>query len=469
MALSSIGVGSGLPLNELLSNLRAAESSPLTLLKNRTEAVQNRISAYGTIKNALEGLQTAANDLANVEAFSAHATRISGEGFTASASTKATVGNYSINVNQLATRQALTSQGLDSRSRTLSTTDVTLNITVGTSSQAQPLTLAQNATTLDGIAAAINGQPGLGIRATVINDGSAQPYRLLITAAESGDVGSVRAITFTGIGAESELARMFGFNANTPEQTGGLTQATEGRPALININGINISNQSNTIENAIEGITLQLSNTTGSVPTTLSVTRDDKPALSVVERFVSAYNNLQNVIANLTSYNVESQSASALTGDSLARRVQTQMRDTLNVALDSGELRTLSQLGITTEPSTGMLTLDRGKLALALDANPNDVTRLFSGTNGIASRVTTAANLYLKSDGIINTATGGMSATLKGLQDQYNSTSDRIDRKLENYRQQFVQLDTLIAQMSSVSNYLTQQLSMLGAQNKTRS
>lgn len=468
MALSSIGVGSGLPLNELLTNLRAAESAPLTLLKNRTDAVQSRISGYGTIKNALENFQTAAKELGKAESFGTHATQISGEGFTASASSKATTGSYSINVNQLATRQALTSHGLDNRQRTLATGDVTLNITVGTNTDARALNVSQNATTLDGIVAAINAEPRLGVRATVLNDGSIQPYRLLISAADSGDTGAVQNITVTGVSAESELAQLLTFNATYPGQTVGMMQTTQGKPALLDINGITLTSQSNTIENAIDGVTLQLNKATDNAPATLSVNRDEKPAINAVERFVSAYNNLLNVIKNLTSYSAENQRASALTGDSLARRVQTQMRDTLNVASDSVGLLTLSQIGVTTDPNTGTLILDSEKLASALRANPTGVKQLFAGADGISSRVVTAASLYLKGDGIINTATRGITSTLKDLQNQYNSTSDRIDQKLESYRQQFLLLDSTIVKMNSVSNYLTQQLPALGTPSKSR-
>ncbi|MFT0546676.1 flagellar filament capping protein FliD [Allopusillimonas ginsengisoli] len=464
MAISSIGVGSGLPLDELLTNLRAAESAPLALLQNRAQAVENRISGYGAIKSALESFQTAAKALGKPAAFGTHATQVNGEGFTATASAAATAGTYSITVNQLATHQTLTSEGVDSRNRTLSTSDITLSVTVGAETEPRTLTISQNATTLEGIAAAINGEPGLGMRATILNDGSNQPYRLLITATSSGDASTVSAITVSGAAPESEVAQLLSFDAGNPGQTGGLTQTAEGRQALLDINGIAITSQSNTVENAIEGVTLQLAKVTPGTPGTLSVTSDDKPAIKAIESFVSAYNNLQNVIKSLTTYDVESQAANVLTGDSLARRVQTQMRDALNVPLGSGELPNLSQLGVTTDPNTGLLLVDSDRLATAVKDNPAGVQALFSGAGGISERVSSAADLYLKSDGIINTATGGMTSALKDLESQYDSTADRIDQKMENYRRQFVQLDTIVSQMSSVSAYLTQQLSSLGVQ-----
>lgn len=466
MAISSIGVGSGLPLDELLINLRAAENAPLVLIKNRAEAVQNRISGYGAIKNALESFQAAANALGKTESLSAHATQVRGEGFTASASASATTGTYRITVNQLATYQTLTSQGLESRSRVLSAQDITLSITLGTDTEPRTLSISNDATSLQGLVTAINGEPGLGVRATLLNDGSSQPYRLLLTATESGNAGAVQMISVDGTDSGSDIAQLLTYDSGNPGLDGGLTQTTQGRAALLDIDGIAITAQGNTVENVIEGVTLQLTNAAPGAPATLSVTRDEAASIKAIETFVSSYNNLQNVIKGLTTYNADSQSSSALTGDSLARRVQTQMRDTLNIGLDSGEIRTLSQMGITTDPNNGTLLLDNKKLSAAVGDHQHAVKQLFAGPDGISGRVAQAADLYLRRDGIINTATGSMASTLKDLDSQYDITSDRIDDKIENYRRQFIQLDTIIAQMSSVSNYLSQQLSRLGNLNK---
>src|SRR3546814_8015714 len=118
--------------------------------------------------------------------------------------------------------------------------------------------------------------------------------------------------------------------------TGAFTE-TAAKNAAISINGIAIESQSNTIEDAIEGVTLTLLKETETAkPQTLSVTRDDSVTSKAVNTFVTAYNNLQGIIKTLTSYNVDNQTGSALTGDSLARKVQNQIRDALNVAGSGG-------------------------------------------------------------------------------------------------------------------------------------
>src|SRR5690606_34947143 len=197
-------------------------------------------------------------------------------------------------------------------------------------------------------------------------------------------------------------------------------------------------------------------------PSVLSLTADDSVTSKAVNTFVTAYNNLQNIIKTLTSYDVEAQKSSALTGDSLARKVQNQVREALNTADSSGVFKTLSQIGITTNPKDGTLVVSNDKLNAALKDNMADVQKLFAGENGIAARMSAIADTFVKSDGIIKLATDSISDTIKDLDKQFEATSIRIDAKMETYRQQFTRLDTMMAQMGSVSSYLTQQLSMLG-------
>jgi flagellar hook-associated protein 2 len=239
-------------------------------------------------------------------------------------------------------------------------------------------------------------------------------------------------------------------------------QEQAAKNAEITVNGITITSQTNTIENAIEGVKLNLAEANPGVISSLSVSRDDGSAKSAVEAFVKSYNALQNTIKSLTAYDVENQSASALTGDSMARRIQNQAREVVNVFSTSGEVRTLSQMGITTNLTTGELTIDQDKLSAALSSNIDDVKNLLSGPMGLTTRLEQAAQGILDtSGGLIASATNGAKSISERLQQQYESTSARIDSRMENYRRQFSALDGMLSQMNSLSSYLTQQLGML--------
>src|SRR5690606_35914400 len=127
--------------------------------------------------------------------------------------------------------------------------------------------------------------------------------------------------------------------------------------AELTINGIAVTSQSNTIENVIDGVKLTLNQTTTSAAS-LTLSRDDGATKKAIEDFVKSYNSLLGTIKTLTAYNTTAQTSSALTGDSLARSVQTRMRDALSGAIDTSDGTTLSKIGITTDPKTGELKID---------------------------------------------------------------------------------------------------------------
>jgi len=457
MAVSSIGVGSGLPLDQLLQDLRDNENNALTLIQSKQVTAQNRLSAYGKIQSSVEALKTAGENLANADAFGALQATVGGDAFTASATPKAIAGQYSIVVHDLASAQTLVTQGVASRDEANGQGGV-ITLTLDDGSQ-KTLDLAGKDTSLKGLAEAINSSdPGLGVHATLVNDGSGTPYRLLLTADATGTQASVSAIEVSG---NAPLQDLLGFGAGAPGST---VQEQAAADARISVNGIEIVSQSNQIEDAIEGVTLNLQKTSTDAAS-LSLTRDDSAATKAINAFVTAYNNLQSTIQSLTSYDVDAQQSSALTGDTLARRVQSQARDVLNVSLGSGSVRSLAQLGISTDPSTGALSVDNDKLAAAIKDHLGDVQQLFAGEQGISSRMGEMAKGFLGSDGLISNAKAGADRNIDDLQKQYEKTAERIDAKMETYRQQFTALDSMVAQMNSVSSYLTQQLSMLGNLN----
>ncbi|MDX3894122.1 flagellar filament capping protein FliD [Pusillimonas sp.] len=461
MAVSSIGVGSGLPLDQLLTDLRNSENQALALIQTRQVSAQNRLSAYGKIQSSIEALKTAAEKIGKEETLGALKTSTASEAFTASATHKAIAGQYSVQVNALAKAQTLVSQGVADRSQAIGQGG-TLAIKLADGTE-HSLDLDGVDTSIDGLVAAINNaDPSLGVRATVLNDGSENPHRLMLTSTKTGTDAAVASIEVTGNSdPENALQALLGFETGVP----GALQEQAAANASLTINGIAISSQTNRVEGAIEGVTLDLLKAGGDSGT-LKVERDDAAATQAVKDFVTAYNNLQNTIKSLTSYDVEAQQGSALTGDTLARRAQTQARDALSGFSSAGSVRTLSQMGITTNPSSGLLEVDNDKLAAAFKDHLGDVRQLLAGENGLAKRFTEMTGNFLGSKGYIQSAKDGTDRNIKDLQRQYDDTSIRIEAKMENYRRQFTALDSMMAQMGSVSSYLTQQLSMLGNLNE---
>jgi len=311
---------------------------------------------------------------------------------------------------------------------------------------------------LNDLVQAINAREDLGINATLVHDGSQTPHHLLLTTKATG---TLAAITQVSVAGNDALNGVIGFGLTDPTDPGKtinhLQVQQTAQDAQLKINGIPVTSASNEIQNAIEGVSLTLGNIGAGA---VSITPDSEAASKSITAFVTAYNALQSTINQLTAYNPDKQQGSALTGDTLARRVQSQMRATLNAVTD-GKLGSLSRMGITTDPSTGELKTDSAKLNAAIKNNLPDVVALFSGEAGIAQRVARASEDFLGSSGMFAASDASIKKTLKSLEGEYASTERRIDDKIAAYRAQFVALDRTVAQMSSVSSYLSTQLSML--------
>lgn len=462
MAISAIGVGSGLPLDELLSDLRKSESQSLALIQSRQSDVQSKLSAYGKLKGSVEQLQTAAKALDNPDIWGALKASASGDSFTAKASTDAVAGNYQVHVQQLATTQTLASAGVADPTSAMGSGGQ-ISFTLGDGSQ-HTVTLSGNNTSLEDIAQAINKQSKLGIQASILNDGTESPYRLLLSTTQTGTDAAISAINISGnSGGQNQLQQLLGFGESAPEST--ITEQAASN-AQLSINGISLHSQSNTIDNALQGITLQL-NKTSDEAARLSVTRDDKAAQKAVHDFVDAYNSLQKNLRSLSSYDVENNKASALTGDPLVRRLQSQVREALMLSGQSGPIRSLNDLGIQSSPSNGQLSINEDTLNSALRDNVDAVKNLFTHSNqSLVNRVNTVTNSFLRPDGAFDSANKSATRQINDLKKQYEVNQARIEARMETYRRQFTALDSMVAQMDSLSVYLNQQLSMLNSFEK---
>lgn len=300
-----------------------------------------------------------------------------------------------------------------------------------------------------------------GVTASIINVGNGQ-YRLSITSTETGADNAV-SISVSG---DSALQSFMGYNGASTDASNGMTESVTAQNAKLKVNNVDIENSSNTISDALEDITLNLNDvTTGNQ--TLTISKDTSKAETAMKAWVDAYNTLQDSFASLTKYtavdagtDAQDSSNGALLGDSTLRTIQTQLKTMLGNSVGGTAYKTLSQVGITSDPSTGKLELDSDKLKKALTDNPSAVKDLVVGdgkTTGITTTMATHLTDWLSSKGIIQAAKDGVSKTLNKLTDQYNAVSERIDARVAQYKAQFTQLDVLMTSLNNTSSYLTQQ------------
>ena len=460
-SISTLGVGSGLDLSSILDSLETAEKAALTPISTQQTSYTAKLSAYGTLKSALETFQTANTALNKADLFSATSTSSSSTAFSATTSGGAVAGKYTISVSQLAQAQTLTTRSTQSDSKTaIATTDSTITIQQGGDKDPVTIDISAANSSLSGIRDAINNAKA-GVTASIINVGNGQ-YRLSVTA---NDTGSDNAMTLS-VSGDSALQSFMGYNGTSTDASNGMQESVTAQNAKLKVNNVDIENSSNTISDALENITLTLNDvTTGNQ--TLTIKSDTSKAESAVSDWVDAYNTLQDTFSSLTKYtavdagsDAQDTSNGALLGDSTLRTLQTQLKSMLTNSSSSSTYKTLAQIGVTTDPSTGKLELDSDTLKTALTKDADGVKEMLVGdgkTTGTTTRIATNLTSWLSSTGIIQAAKDGVSKTLNNLTEQYNKVSDRIDSMVARYKEQFTQLDVMMNSLNSTSSYLTQQ------------
>lgn len=462
--ITSLGSGSNLDLQGILESLQDNERQALVPIKNQQTLITTQLSAYGTLQQGIETLQTAANALSDPKTYSVTTASIVGgsDAFTVKTSAGATPATYKVSVEQLATASQLKSGAIADRTAKLGTGGtITVTLADGTS---ETIDISKD-TSLNGIAKAINADDKSGVTATILTDGSGKSY-LQLTSKDTGTQAAVAKITSTNTTIQNAL----GYDASaTP--TGGMTQTQAATDAKVIINDVEIISGSNTLDSNIDNVTITLNDVTTS-PVTVKVTSDTSGVVSATQNFVSAYNALQKMVAQMTKYDPTSDQSSVLTGDSTTRSISSTVASALRVLGSATDtLKTIQDLGITTDPTDGTLDLNLDtidsthlhSLNDSLSSNPKDVADILTA---LGKSVSTAVGGILGSNGTLAARTAGLTETQKNLQDQYDNMNDRIDADIANVRAQFVQLDAFVAQMNSTSSYLTQQFAALSNSNK---
>ncbi|MCA1177621.1 MULTISPECIES: flagellar filament capping protein FliD [unclassified Pantoea] len=467
--ISTLGVGSGLGLSTILDKLTAAEKQSLTPISKQQSAATAKLSAYGTLKTAIQAFQTANTKLKDASLYTATSTTSSSSAFSADTNGSALAGKYTISVDHLAQSQTLTSlpkadvkaamgDGSDSRILKFVTAD----------GKEKSITLTKDQTSLSALRDTIN-KSNVGISASLIKVSSTE-FRLSLTSSATGTDHAVKSLSVTG---DDTLHGFIGFDAADTANSG-MTQSVEAQNASLTVNNVPIESSSNTISDAVEGITLKLNDKT-SGNQTLSVSTDTSKAKNAITDWVNSYNSLQDTIGNLTKYTAvdagkdQDSKNGALLGDGTLRNIQTQLKSILANSSGSTVYKTLSQAGITTDPTDGKLKLDADKLTTALQVKPDAIRDMFSGDGkktGVTTVLDTTFTAYLSSKGILQGATDSISKKLNQLTEQYNTTSKRIDDKIARYKTQFTNLDKMVSVLNNTSTYLTQQFESTNSSKK---
>ena len=380
-----------LDVNSIVSQLMTVERQPVSKLTAKEAGYQAKLSAYGSVKGAVSGFQTVLQGLNSASKFQAlTATPSDATVFSASATSIAVAGTYSLEVSSLAQAQNLVATGQTSSTAAIGSgaaTTVTFDfgtisggtLTDGAYSGAtfdsngngtKSITLDSSNNSLQGIRDAINAAK-IGVTATLINDGGDSPYRLALSSSSKGANNSLK-VSVSGDAAINDLL------GHDPAGTQNLSETVTAQNANFKLNGVAVSKSSNSVSDVVQGVTLSLSKITTS-PVTLTVARDTASINTAINSFVKGYNDLANTLKNVSAYDAASQRGAILQGDATVRTLQTQLRGIISSTVTgaAGDLTTLSSVGVEFQKD-GSLSVNQAKLNDAISNHFDEIAGLFA-------------------------------------------------------------------------------------------
>ena len=451
--VSSTGLGSGLDINSIVSQLVAAEGSgPTKLLDSKTSTINAQLSGYGQFQAAVSALQASLATLATPAQFQNNAATIADTSVaSATADATAAAGTYSLQVLQLASGAQLISGPVATSGTTVGTG--TLNIKIGTTSI--PVTITSSNNNLAGIAAAINAAgatQGLSASLLTANDG----VHLVLSSAATG---AVNAVTISQSGGDGGLASLV---YDPASQTNPMTLQQGAQDAQVKLDGYTYNSSSNVVTSLLTGVTLNLkAQSASNTATTLSIAVDHSAAQQAVQTFVASYNTLANAVAQLSSYNASTGSAGPLLGDGLLNSFVSQVNNALNTSVASlrnGPFSTLAEIGIVAN-TDGTLSADPAKLNAAVNNNYASVAQLFSGSGGVATKLNDLLNEYTQpTTGILAQQTSSLQQSLKDIASQRTALNQRLADLQARLFAQYNAMDALVAQLKSTGTSVQAQL-----------
>jgi flagellar hook-associated protein 2 len=438
--ITSTGIGSGLNISAIVSSLTSAYGAAQTNQLNAQQtSLNSQVSAYGTFTSALDTLQATLSTLETPGTLAGYDATVGDTTIaSATASSDAAAGQYSLLVKNLATSATLTSAPAASSSTAVGTGTLTLTVNGASSS----IAIGTNDNTLAGIAAAINAAPNNpGVTASILtaSDGS----RLVLSSTATGAANAITVTTSGGDGGLSSLVT-------------NLTQTQAAQDASFTINGFAATSPSNVVSGAISGVTLNLTQASAAnTPTTLTISPDTSAAQTSIGTFVTALNGVLTSIQTLTGYNATTQTAGALQGNATLESFQNQLQnilDTVNSGSTNG-IKSLADLGITAD-SDGNYDSNSTTLSNALSTSLTGVSALLGGTNGIATQINSLITQYTQPGGLLPTINQGLQSSLSSVSIQQQELTQELANYSATLTAQYNAMDAAVASLKETQTYL---------------
>jgi flagellar hook-associated protein 2 len=420
--------------SQVLDALMQQESQPLVALQTQQSVISAQQAAFTTFSSKLATLESAVTDLQSGSTFNGRAVSNSNTAaLTASVTSGTPIGTYEVLVSELARAQVT---GTTSTVADADTTAVASGGSLTINGKTVTLT---GATTLQGLANAINSTADIGVTAAVVQNGT--NYQLALTGNETG---AAHAFTITNNLTGGSGVAFASSNAQTATDAAGT------------VNGIAFTSTTNQVTGAVPGATLTLVKKDPINTVVLTITGDTGSVKGSLQKFVSAYNDVVKFI--------DAQQAAAgrkeddnIGRDSLVRGLRSQLSRILVGQFGSGTFTAVSQAGLGLERD-GTLSLNEGAFDAAVTRDSASVQKLFTGdgtTGGVFQSLLTSIQSYTKSDGLLSTAQTRLDSASSRLADRIDNMNNQLALKRAALQKDMIAADQAIADLNRQGNSLS--------------
>ena len=453
-SLSTLGIGSGLDLQDIIDQLKAADSVSIKRKETTQLTYKDKIEKFDSLQAKLLKAKEDILDLSLQSTYMERTSSLSSASvLSADTLDGVETGSHHLKVNSLASKSSWKSAvGVASSDAYINDTGSDQIFTYEVNGESTSLTVPSGTSILS-FASMINSDSGNpGVTASVIQDGSgADSYKLLMKSDNTGEQGRISITTQLG-------------GHDLSEETGNGTTLD----AEIEIEGVAYKRSSNTIDDVLNGVTFNLF-ATGE--TTLKIETDKTAIKEQVESFVTNLKEVLKEINDNSDYDTESSAHGAFYDVSSIRLFKSQLVNDIISPLDiDGSITSMVDLGLE-YTRDGELNFDEEVFEKALDGNFEDVKKFLLGdteenVTGFADTInerlrsaTSAAN------GIIYLEKNSAQTMYDKLGAQIESDQERLDKRYEIMTKQFLELDKYMSQMNNMSSYLSQQIDALNSAN----
>ncbi|WP_025995201.1 flagellar filament capping protein FliD [Pseudomonas viridiflava] len=476
---STVGVGSGLNIGEIVKGLVGAEKAPKqTQIDKQTSATSASLSGVGQLSSALAAFQKTMDTLNSTTtlAFNGFAATSADEKVVkATAGNNAVNGSYAIGVTKLATPSKVATAALTA-AQTSAIPSGTLKITQN--GVAQEVSIDQGST-LEQARDKINSTlQGKGITANIINDTSGA--RLVFSSTTTGKGSDISVEGSSGlemfnIDGTKKMSETATTDANGKVIGGAGAISELAGDAEFTVDGLSLTSKTNKVSGAISGITFDLVAPSAlGATTTVTVATNTDGLKASLQSFVDSYNTLVKLVATLTKGSTGKDAdgkdvfvPAPLTGDATPRSLLAVIRTQIATSTSTSGLGSLAQLGIQTQQTDGTLSLDSTKFTAALSDKKmgSQIQALFTGEGGLLSRLGKAVLPYNEpGKGILPSKTTSLTAVQKQLTKDQADLDRRIDTLTQTLTKKYNAMDLVVGQLKATASSITSIFAAMNAQ-----